>query len=45
MSGHLGSKKVTMLNLEIININSLMNLLIVKGSTPGKQGSFSNIKV
>jgi large subunit ribosomal protein L3 len=45
MSGHLGSKKATILNLEIININAVDNLLLIKGSTPGKNGSFSNIKL
>nr|YP_010338491.1 ribosomal protein L3 [Rhodaphanes brevistipitata]UNJ18441.1 ribosomal protein L3 [Rhodaphanes brevistipitata] len=44
MAGHLGSKKVTIKNLELIHINENDNLLIVKGSVPGKSGNLLTIK-
>ncbi len=39
MAGRMGNKKVTKQNLEIIEIDNLNNLLIVKGSIPGKKNS------
>ena len=44
MAGRLGGKKITTKNLEIIKINSKENLLIVKGSVPGKPGNLLNIQ-
>jgi large subunit ribosomal protein L3 len=44
MSGHLGSKKITIKNLEIINIYGSENIITVKGSIAGKKGSLVNIK-
>nr|YP_010336354.1 ribosomal protein L3 [Goniotrichopsis reniformis]UNJ14760.1 ribosomal protein L3 [Goniotrichopsis reniformis] len=44
MAGHLGNKQTTIKNLEIIHINSNDNLLIVKGSVPGKPGNLLVIK-
>nr|YP_010336748.1 ribosomal protein L3 [Stylonema alsidii]UNJ15154.1 ribosomal protein L3 [Stylonema alsidii] len=44
MAGHLGNKKTTIKNLEIIHINTEDNLLIVKGSVPGKPGNLLIIK-
>ncbi|MFI4853144.1 MAG: 50S ribosomal protein L3 [Candidatus Makana argininalis] len=35
MSGHLGNQKVTIQNLNIINIDEKNNLLLIKGSVPG----------
>ena len=39
MAGQLGNKIVTVKNLKIIQINSDENILIVKGSVPGKPGN------
>lgn len=39
MAGHLGDKKTTVKNLELIQINNQDHLLIVKGSVPGKTGN------
>ncbi|MFI4846959.1 MAG: 50S ribosomal protein L3 [Candidatus Makana argininalis] len=39
MSGHLGNKKITIQNLNIINIDIKNNLLLIKGSVPGSIGS------
>ena len=39
MAGRMGSKKVTKQNLKIMEIDETNNLLIVKGSIPGKKNS------
>jgi large subunit ribosomal protein L3 len=43
MAGRLGGGKTTIKNLEIIYINSNDNLLVVKGSVPGKSGNLLSI--
>ena len=44
MAGRMGNKRVTKQNLKIIDIDSERNLLIVKGSVPGKKNSIVYIK-
>lgn len=44
MAGHLGAEKVTVQNLEIINIDADKNLLVVKGTVPGHNNSYIMIK-
>ena len=44
MAGRMGNKKVTKQNLKIIEIDNANNLLIVKGSVPGKKNSIIYIK-
>jgi large subunit ribosomal protein L3 len=44
MAGHLGDKKRTTQNLEVIRIDSLRNLILIKGSVPGSKGSDVLIK-
>jgi large subunit ribosomal protein L3 len=44
MAGHLGDKKTTTQNLEVIRIDSLRNLILIKGSVPGSKGSDVLIK-
>jgi len=44
MPGHMGSEKVTVRNLKIIDINTDQNLLLVLGAVPGAKGSFVEIK-
>ena len=39
MAGQLGNKIITVKNLKIIQINTNENILIVKGSVPGKPGN------
>jgi ribosomal protein L3 len=39
----LGANKTTIKQLEIIYINSKDNLLVIKGSVPGKSGNLLNI--
>lgn len=38
MPGHFGSSKITIQNLEVMNVDSDRNLLIVRGSVPGANG-------
>ena len=44
MAGHLGDKKRTTQNLEVIRIDSPRNLLLIKGAVPGSKGSDVLIK-
>jgi large subunit ribosomal protein L3 len=44
MAGQLGNKKITVSNLEIIKIESDKNILLVKGSIPGKPGNLVSLK-
>lgn len=44
MAGRTGNKKVTVKNLEIIEINIKDNIILVKGSVPGKTGNLISIK-
>nr|YP_011007418.1 50S ribosomal protein L3 [Sporochnus bolleanus]WAM64847.1 50S ribosomal protein L3 [Sporochnus bolleanus] len=43
MAGQLGAKKITVSKLEILGIDPKQNLLILKGSVPGKSGNLLNI--
>jgi large subunit ribosomal protein L3 len=45
MPGRLGMDQITIKNLEIIDIDNTKNLLIIKGSVPGKTGNLLNIKL
>ena len=38
MAGHLGSEKVTVQTLEIVNVDTDRNLLLIKGAVPGANG-------
>ncbi len=44
MAGHMGAKKVTTQNLQVIEIDKDNSLLILKGSVPGKKNSVLFIK-
>ncbi len=44
MSGHYGAKRKTLKNLEIIRVDVERNVLLVKGSIPGYNGSFVQIR-
>ncbi len=44
MAGRMGNKKVTKQNLRVIDIDNANNLLIVKGSIPGKKNSIIFLK-
>ncbi len=40
MAGHMGTQRVTVRNLEIIDVNTEDNVLIVKGAVPGPNGGY-----
>lgn len=43
MSGQLGNKIITVKKLKVIQINSEENILVIKGSVPGKPGNLLSI--
>ena len=44
MSGQLGNKTVNIKKLKIIQVNTEENILVIKGSVPGKPGNLLQIK-
>ena len=44
MAGRMGNKKVTIQNLKVIDVDIENNLLMVKGSVPGKKNSIVYLK-
>ena len=44
MAGHMGAKKVTVQNLKVIDVDEVNQILVVKGSIPGKKNSTIFIK-
>ena len=44
MPGHMGAKKVTIQNLEVIRVDAENNLLLVKGAVPGPKKALVTIK-
>lgn len=44
MAGHMGDRQVTIKNLQILQVDSEKNLLIVKGAVPGARGEMVVIK-
>lgn len=39
LPGHMGSKQITVLNVEVVRVDAERNLLLVKGGIPGPKGS------
>ncbi|MBQ7066585.1 MAG: 50S ribosomal protein L3 [Lachnospiraceae bacterium] len=44
MPGHMGCKKVTIKNLEVVRVDAEQNLLLVKGAVPGPKKALVTIK-
>ena len=44
MAGRYGGKQITTRGLIVVKVDSLNNLLVVKGSVPGKPGALLNIR-
>jgi large subunit ribosomal protein L3 len=40
MGGHMGNERVTVRNLEIIEVDTEDNVLVVKGAVPGPNGGY-----
>ena len=39
MAGHLGAEQVTVLNLDVVKVDSELNLIAVRGAVPGPKKS------
>ena len=44
MPGHMGSKKVTIQNLEVVRVDAEKNLILIKGAVPGPKKALITIK-
>lgn len=44
LAGHMGNKKVTVQNIEVVKVDAERNLLLVKGAVPGPKGGLLTIK-
>ena len=44
MSGHYGASRKTVKNLEVMRVDADRNLLLIKGSVPGHNGSFVQVQ-
>jgi len=44
MPGHMGNKRITIQNLEIVRVDAEKNLLLIKGAVPGPKKSLVTIK-
>ncbi len=44
LPGHMGSKRITVKNLEIIDVRPEQNLLLIKGAVPGSNGVILEIR-
>jgi large subunit ribosomal protein L3 len=44
MGGHMGDERVTVRNLEIIDVDTEDNVLVVKGAVPGPNGGYVVVK-
>jgi large subunit ribosomal protein L3 len=40
MGGHMGNERVTVRNLEVIEVDTEDNVLVVKGAVPGPNGGY-----
>jgi large subunit ribosomal protein L3 len=40
MAGHMGVQRVTVRNLEVVEVDAEDNLLVVKGAVPGPNGGY-----
>ena len=44
MGGRMGGERVTVKNLKVVKVDSLNNILAIKGAVPGKRGTLLEIK-
>jgi large subunit ribosomal protein L3 len=44
LPGHMGSEKITVKNVEVVEVRAEQNLLLIRGAVPGAKGSFVEIK-
>ncbi|MCD8048033.1 MAG: 50S ribosomal protein L3 [Clostridia bacterium] len=44
LPGHMGAEKVTVLNLDVVKVDTERNLILVKGAVPGAKGSVVTVR-
>ena len=44
LPGHMGNKQVTVLNLDVVKVDSERNLILVKGAIPGAKGAVVSVR-
>ena len=44
LPGHMGHKQVTVLNLDVVKVDSDRNLILVKGAVPGPKGAVVSVR-
>lgn len=44
MAGHMGSRRITIQNLEVVRVDADVNLILVKGSVPGPKKSLVTLR-
>ena len=44
MAGHMGSRRITIQNLEVVRVDADANLILVKGSVPGPKKSLVTLR-
>jgi large subunit ribosomal protein L3 len=44
LPGHMGDRKVTVQNLEVINVDPERNLVLVRGCVPGANGGLVTVR-
>ena len=44
LPGHMGHKQVTVLNLDVVKVDSERNLILVKGAIPGPKGAVVSVR-
>jgi large subunit ribosomal protein L3 len=44
MAGHMGNRRITIQNLEVVRVDKDDNLILVKGSVPGPRKGLVTLK-
>lgn len=44
LGGHWGNEKVTVQNLQVVRVDAERNMLLIKGSVPGRRGSLITVR-
>jgi large subunit ribosomal protein L3 len=44
MAGHMGAKRITTLNVEVVGIDTELNLILLKGAVPGAEGGYVQVR-
>jgi large subunit ribosomal protein L3 len=44
LPGHMGNETVTLLNLQVVKVDTERNIILVQGSVPGPKNSYVNIR-